>query len=61
MGMLILMPENCPELHLSEAQLGVWLAERAGHSRPGAYQWAEYLVLDGDVDAGLLASAVTRA
>ncbi len=61
MGMLILMPENCPELHLSEAQLGVWLAERAGHSRPGAYQWAEYLVLDGNVDAGLLAAAVTRA
>ncbi|MGY5127199.1 amino acid adenylation domain-containing protein [Streptomyces nigrescens] len=55
------MPENCPELHLSEAQLGVWLAERAGHSRPGAYQWAEYLVLDGDVDTGLLAAAVTRA
>ncbi|MEU9482464.1 amino acid adenylation domain-containing protein [Streptomyces decoyicus] len=55
------MPENCPELPLSEAQLGVWLAERAGHSRPGAYQWAEYLVLDGDVDAGLLAVAVTRA
>ncbi|MFJ4527361.1 amino acid adenylation domain-containing protein [Streptomyces nigrescens] len=54
------MPENCPELHLSEAQLGVWLAERAGQSRPGAYQWAEYLVLDGDVDAGLLAAAVTR-
>ncbi|MFI8939578.1 amino acid adenylation domain-containing protein [Streptomyces syringium] len=55
------MPENCPELHLSEAQLGVWLAERAGHSRPGAYQWAEYLVLDGDVDVGLLAAAVTGA
>ncbi|MEU8786631.1 amino acid adenylation domain-containing protein [Streptomyces sp. NPDC048637] len=55
------MPENSPELHLSETQLGVWLAERAGHSRPGAYQWAEYLVLDGDVDVGLLVSAVTRA
>ncbi|WP_234365834.1 amino acid adenylation domain-containing protein [Streptomyces albireticuli] len=55
------MPEHCPELHLSEAQLGVWLAERAGHSRPGDYQWAEYLVLDGDVDVTLLASAVTRA
>ncbi|MGW7018665.1 amino acid adenylation domain-containing protein [Streptomyces decoyicus] len=55
------MPENCPEFPLSEAQLGVWLAERAGHSRPGAYQWAEYLVLDGDVDGGLLAAAVTGA
>ncbi|WP_179079381.1 amino acid adenylation domain-containing protein [Streptomyces rectiverticillatus] len=54
------MPENCPELQLSEAQLGVWLAERAGHSRPGSYQWAEYLVLDGDADAGLLAAAVSR-
>lgn len=61
MGMLILMPENCPELPLSEAQLGVWLAEHAGHSRPGAYQWAEYLVLDGDVDVGLLAAAVAGA
>ncbi|MEU7103947.1 amino acid adenylation domain-containing protein [Streptomyces sp. NPDC046215] len=55
------MPEHCSELHLSEAQLGVWLAERAGLSRPGAYQWAEYLVLDGDVDPGLLAAAVTTA
>ncbi|MFE0043042.1 amino acid adenylation domain-containing protein [Streptomyces albireticuli] len=55
------MPEHFPELHLSEAQLGVWLAERAGHSRPGAYRWAEYLVLDGDADAALLAAAVTRA
>ncbi|MEU1674722.1 amino acid adenylation domain-containing protein [Streptomyces roseifaciens] len=55
------MPEGCPELHLSEAQLGVWLAERAGHSRPGAYQWAEYLVLDGDTDVALLASAVAGA
>lgn len=61
MGMLVLMPEYRPELQLSDAQLGVWLAERAGVSRPGAYQWAEYLVLDGDVDAGLLAAAVTRA
>ncbi len=59
--MLILMPENRPDLRLSDAQLGVWLAERAGFSRPGAYQWAEYLVLDGDVDTGLLATSVTRA
>ncbi|RYJ21858.1 non-ribosomal peptide synthetase [Streptomyces sp. L-9-10] len=55
------MPENGPELQLSDAQLGVWLAERAGLGRPGAYQWAEYLVLDGTVDAGLLAAAVGRA
>ncbi|MGW0789318.1 amino acid adenylation domain-containing protein [Streptomyces sp. NPDC002911] len=55
------MPENGPFLHLSDAQLGVWLAERAGLSRPGAYQQAEYLVLDGAVDTGLLAAAVTRA
>ncbi|MFH8347731.1 amino acid adenylation domain-containing protein [Streptomyces sp. NPDC018045] len=55
------MPLDRPELPLSDAQLGVWLAEQAGFSRPGAYQWAEYLVLDGDVDTGLLAAAVGRA
>ncbi|MEE1798373.1 amino acid adenylation domain-containing protein [Streptomyces sp. JV176] len=55
------MPENRPELQLSDAQLGVWLAERAGLGRPGAYQWAEYLALDGQVDARLVAAAVTGA
>ncbi|MFH8409943.1 amino acid adenylation domain-containing protein [Streptomyces sp. NPDC018019] len=55
------MPEVRPELPLSDAQLGVWLAEHAGLSRPGAYQWAEYLVLDGAADTGLLAAAVRRA
>ncbi|MEU0280564.1 amino acid adenylation domain-containing protein [Streptomyces sp. NPDC006195] len=55
------MPKNGPELQLSDAQLGVWLAERAGLGRPGAYQWAEYLVLDGTADVGLLAAAVGRA
>ncbi|WP_326692090.1 amino acid adenylation domain-containing protein [Streptomyces sp. NBC_01795] len=55
------MPENCPELQLSDAQLGIWLAERAGLGSSGAYQWAEYLVLDGGADTGLLAAAVTKA
>ncbi|MFE4944770.1 amino acid adenylation domain-containing protein [Streptomyces sp. NPDC056641] len=55
------MPKNGPELRLSDAQLGVWLAEHAGLSRPGAYQWAEYLVLDGAIDIGLLAAAVGKA
>ncbi|NLU68793.1 non-ribosomal peptide synthetase [Streptomyces sp. HNM0574] len=55
------MPENLPELPLTDAQLGVWLAERSELSRPGAYQWAEYLVLDGGTDAALLATAVARA
>ncbi|GAA2265369.1 hypothetical protein GCM10010145_42900 [Streptomyces ruber] len=54
------MPENGKALQLSDAQLGIWLAERAGLARPGAYQQAEYLVLDGAVDTGLLAAAVTR-
>ncbi|WP_167538389.1 amino acid adenylation domain-containing protein [Streptomyces albofaciens] len=55
------MPDDRRELPLSDAQLGVWLAEQAGLGRPGAYQWAEYLVLDGVVDTGLLAAAVGRA
>ncbi|WP_367126086.1 amino acid adenylation domain-containing protein [Streptomyces phytohabitans] len=55
------MPEYRADLQLSDAQLGVWLAESAGLGRPGAYQWAEYLVLDGPVDAGPLAAAVARA
>ncbi|MFJ2648127.1 amino acid adenylation domain-containing protein [Streptomyces sp. NPDC087420] len=55
------MSESCPELPLTDAQLGVWLAERAGLGRPGSYRWAEYLVLDGGVDAGLVATAVSRA
>ena len=59
--MLRLVPENRPELQLSDAQLGIWLAEHAGLSHPGAYQWAEYLVLDGTVDADLVAAAVTAA
>ncbi|MGW7354390.1 condensation domain-containing protein, partial [Streptomyces sp. NPDC054784] len=55
------MPEYRADLQLSDAQLGVWLAESAGLGRPGAYQWAEYLVLDGPVDAGPLSAAVARA
>lgn len=47
MGTLAHMPDNRAELPLTDAQLGVWLAERGGFGGPGAYQWAEYLELDG--------------
>ncbi|MCM3812990.1 amino acid adenylation domain-containing protein [Streptomyces sp. DR7-3] len=52
------MPDNRADLPLTDAQLGVWLAERGGFGEPGAYQWAEYLELDGPVAVGLLARAV---
>ncbi|WP_434381859.1 amino acid adenylation domain-containing protein [Melittangium boletus] len=49
------------KLELSDAQTGVWLAERAGYSRSGSYQWAEYLDLCGTVRTDLLTAALTRA
>ncbi|CAM5609375.1 D-alanine--D-alanyl carrier protein ligase [Streptomyces antimycoticus] len=54
------MPDNRADLPLTDAQLGVWLAERGGFGEPGAYQWAEYLELDGPVAVDLLARAVAR-
>ncbi|GAA1290339.1 hypothetical protein GCM10009579_63510 [Streptomyces javensis] len=60
MGTLTHMPDNPVELPLTDAQLGVWLAERGGFGQPGAYQWAEYLELDGPVAVDLLATAVAR-
>ncbi|MFB9904305.1 amino acid adenylation domain-containing protein [Allokutzneria oryzae] len=48
------------ELQLSDAQLGVWLTERAGFSEPGAYLWAEYVALDGTLDIPLLTNALRR-
>ncbi len=55
------MVDRSGDVELSEAQAGVWLAERAGHSRPGSYQWAEYVDLCGEVRTELLVSALARA
>src|SRR5262245_64905222 len=46
-------------LPLSDAQLGIWFAQSIDPSSP-AYNLAEYLEIDGSIDAALLETAVRQ-
>ncbi|MGW2327495.1 amino acid adenylation domain-containing protein [Streptomyces sp. NPDC001700] len=49
------------ELPLSEAQSGVWLAERSRPDLSSPYLWGEYTDITGALDTGVLVAAVQQA
>ncbi|WP_258348539.1 non-ribosomal peptide synthetase [Saccharopolyspora gregorii] len=53
--------QNSAEPPLSEAELGIWIAERAATGTRSRYLWGECTDLTGPLDAELLAAAVRRA
>ncbi|MFI0816198.1 amino acid adenylation domain-containing protein [Streptomyces sp. NPDC021098] len=55
------LDETGPELPLSEAQSGVWLAERSRPDLSSPYLWGEYTDITGALDTGVLVAAVRQA
>ena len=55
------LDETGTELPLSEAQSGVWLAERSRPDLSSPYLWGEYTDITGALDTGLLVAAVRQA
>ncbi|QLH25738.1 amino acid adenylation domain-containing protein [Streptomyces sp. Rer75] len=55
------LDETGTELPLSEAQSGVWLAERSRPDLSSPYLWGEYTDITGALDTGVLVAAVRQA
>nr|WQM80062.1 non-ribosomal peptide synthetase [Streptomyces sp.] len=55
------LDETGTELPLSEAQSGVWLAERSRPDLSSPYLWGEYTDITGTLDTGVLVAAVRQA
>ncbi|WP_187764665.1 amino acid adenylation domain-containing protein [Saccharopolyspora spinosa] len=53
--------DQATELPVSEAQLGIWLAEQAGSASSSPYLWGEYAEITGPLEVGLLCTAVRLA
>ncbi|MFR9728838.1 amino acid adenylation domain-containing protein [Saccharopolyspora sp. MS10] len=46
---------------LSEAELGIWIAEQSGDPARSRYLWGEYLDITGPLEVGALVAAVRQA
>ncbi|MEU1802419.1 amino acid adenylation domain-containing protein [Streptomyces sp. NPDC019937] len=55
------LDETGTELPLSEAQSGVWLAERSRPDLTSPYLWGEYTDITGPLDTDVLVAAVRQA